>query len=571
MTNSISITRHDKVLNAAIVSFKGLPVFSDDEKIIAFKNLKRSNGSFFFNSEQRLSIRGTVQATPASVESSLHPIFRVKALVPQMLSWCTAEEVARASTASKHFGVHGVDALVSHFGTKENYTYVELEGYRQAFGLNDIIELVRLFPIISSKMKSLDLSGCNRDTIWNGLLAFITKNCSNLTSVNFAGCQNITDDTIRKFAEAFPNLTSVNFACCKDFVGASLPMLAKNCPNLTSVNFTETHIRENWFIEFSRLCPNLLSVDLAGCSSEIRNEAVGALARNCRKLTSVNLAGCCYIEDAVLIELARNCPNLTNVNFAGDTKITDDTLAALAENCHGLTHINFGGHLLGCYRITDGAVINLAKKCPHLISVNFVRCHQLTDAAIVALTTNCRNLRNFYISGCDRISPVSLAKYAPYGRKITDNEGDEFTRYRKELAYRPSRALGSLYHALLSEKATDDIRRCMGNIDAEVLNQIYYNFWNESNKPEGDDNWGKNHALDEDKRNTLLKALQESIMMFFRKVYYGSDKDYNTIAGMVYDLSPDRDPRDFQWGHRHVWDNRVLLADCLDKIKVKKP
>ena len=98
------------------------------------------------------------------------------------------------------------------------------------------------------------------------------------------------------------------------------------------------------------------------------------------RLTSINLS-CCGITDASVIEIAKGCSQLSSINLTACRNITDASVIEIAKGCSQLTSIN----LSWCGNITDASVIEIAKGCSQLTSINLTFCSNITDASLIAL------------------------------------------------------------------------------------------------------------------------------------------------------------------------------------------
>ena len=80
---------------------------------------------------------------------------------------------------------------------------------------------------------------------------------------------------------------------------------------------TATLVAKSW-----RVAKNQ-QVTRVKCRSNITDTAIKALANRCPNLTSIDLAGCTNITDTAITALATHCPNLTTIFLDGCTNITD--------------------------------------------------------------------------------------------------------------------------------------------------------------------------------------------------------------------------------------------------------
>lgn len=67
-------------------------------------------------------------------------------------------------------------------------------------------------------------------------LEFIGTNFPMLTSLNIAGCNNVSDGCLYEFAKRCKYLKEINLSHCSKITDMGIMLLARHCPALTSVN-----------------------------------------------------------------------------------------------------------------------------------------------------------------------------------------------------------------------------------------------------------------------------------------------------------------------------------------------
>jgi hypothetical protein len=120
-------------------------------------------------------------------------------------------------------------------------------------------------------------------------VAAVAMGCPNLTHLNLASCENVTDAGLDKLAAGCPNLTSLDLNKCWNVTDAGLEKLAVGCPNLTSLN--------------------------VGSCKNVTDAGIDKLASDCPNLTSLELNNCWRVTDAGLDKLAAGCPNMTSLKL----------------------------------------------------------------------------------------------------------------------------------------------------------------------------------------------------------------------------------------------------------------
>ena len=106
----------------------------------------------------------------------------------------------------------------------------------------------------------------------------------------------------------------------------------------------------------------------------------------CSQLRSIDLGGGCYnIADASVIELAKWCSQLDSINLYYCPNITDVSVIEIARRCSQLDSIS----LSSCDKITDTSVIETAKGCSQLDSINLYYCPNITDVSVIEIAKRC--------------------------------------------------------------------------------------------------------------------------------------------------------------------------------------
>lgn len=97
-------------------------------------------------------------------------------------------------------------------------------------------------------------------------------------------------------------------------------------------------------------------------------------------------------------------PVLEHLDLSG-VYITDSTLKLVWRNCSNLRVLS----LKDCgYIMTDSIMEQLAKKLPHLESLNLCACKHLTDRSAWALSKHAHNLKELNLSWITTISETSI-------------------------------------------------------------------------------------------------------------------------------------------------------------------
>ena len=63
-------------------------------------------------------------------------------------------------------------------------------------------------------------------------------------------------------------------------------------------------------------------------------------------------------------------------------------------------------NLAWCEKITDASVIEIAKGCSRLSSINFVDSRNITDASVIERAKGCSQVITITLAYCDKVTDV---------------------------------------------------------------------------------------------------------------------------------------------------------------------
>lgn len=108
----------------------------------------------------------------------------------------------------------------------------------------------------------------------------------------------------------------------------------------------------------------------------------------------------------VKVQIGTQCVRVKELNLAGLTDLVDDDLIlAIARNMPLLESLD----IKACQRVTDDAICSLALRCSHIRILVLAGLVALTDTSIFSLANHLQEtLLEIYLSGCSRVSPVSI-------------------------------------------------------------------------------------------------------------------------------------------------------------------
>jgi hypothetical protein len=187
---------------------------------------------------------------------------------------------------------------------------------------SSFVDDVGLFALRThaEKLHTLALTWC--DSITNGAVVALAKNCVSLTCLDLSQCRLVRDDAVRAFAAASHMLESVQLR--DNFTEASVQYLAMQCgPTLHHLALDSvTFSSDEALIAVVEKCTNLIELRLEALNG-ISTECYEQIASSLPCLEELALQGC-PLTDAVLIAVATHLPALKALSLchtAGYTNV----------------------------------------------------------------------------------------------------------------------------------------------------------------------------------------------------------------------------------------------------------
>ena len=155
--------------------------------------------------------------------------------------------------------------------------------------LNLFIHQIQIKEQLSLSLKIIKLSSMH---LVDADVLCLTKTCSNLQNIDFAGCDELTDKSAQ-YVSCCSKLISVSFiSCC--MTNKSVQYIS-TCLNLQHVDFSQCHRLTDDAIKYLSVCPNLRRVCFRYCEL-LTDEAVRSLS-NCSNLQNVDFTYCQLLTD----------------------------------------------------------------------------------------------------------------------------------------------------------------------------------------------------------------------------------------------------------------------------------
>ena len=181
--------------------------------------------------------------------------------------------------------------------------------------------------------------------------------------------------------------------------------LVKGCPELLPDQVVSKIKNDTFCAVVSKLHPDLLSINLAGCKA-VSDNGVASIASRCTKLTAIDLEECNRVTDKGLATLAAACPELLPNKVLSKAKGVR-FCAAVAKQHPDLMEID----LLECDAVTDKGLEALAKSCPRLLP-NKVLSKAKGNLFCIAVANQHPDLREIDLQKCKAVTDKGLAALA---------------------------------------------------------------------------------------------------------------------------------------------------------------
>lgn len=462
----------------------------------------------------RLSLKNEAVIKGLSAPQSLS---KLDPVLSDILSYLHPEEIALLTRVNRFFHNKACHSLVTF-----SYTVLSdsiMKSLKRALKLVSYVELLHIHPSGISKIR--ELASYDKDIFIN-----LIESSPYLRSAYIVN--DLGNDQVQTFIEKHPLLETAELQQPSSLV---LSQVIKAYPKLQKISIYIGNITDQDLENLTTGCLHLTDIILmVGRVGSITSKGLLQIANAYSKLTCVEITRCGCLNDDVVIALARNNPHLESVCFC------------FSEG------------------ITDKGISELVTLCPNLSKINLAGCKDLTEKSLMKIL-DLKNLKSI-TPDVGKLEYPLILKLAKDLR--VDSAADKMIYLRNELSYQPTTSLGQIYLAAIKQESPETIQKLLSNLgDEKFANLLYYHIWERAGSPSGDDNWGRNHALEDLDR--LILALRESIVQ--RLAELPSD-DQIRVYEAIYRLHGNPKTRNSRsWGKIHAEDNLSILADALTPIK----
>jgi hypothetical protein len=251
--------------------------------------------------------------------------------------------------------------------------------------------LVRVAEICTTRLRELRLSFI--PAITDIALNAVALHCTNLETLHIVDCSRLTHSAIAGLKGSCRSLGNAEF---NDFDYKGVAGFSAGVGEALQYSSLLTKLTLNGFmadlagkqadeliISIAERCSNLahLNLDVYDMLSQRRDrgswvsdDSICIVAQRCTKLMALGLGGC-RVTDVAVLSVAKGCPFLTALDVSRNQKITDASVVILAESCPKLRLLNMmsDGDNGTVPRITQASVLAIAKHCTDLEAI-FLAC-----------------------------------------------------------------------------------------------------------------------------------------------------------------------------------------------------
>jgi hypothetical protein len=164
--------------------------------------------------------------------------------------------------------------------------------------------------------------------------------------------------------------------------------------------------------QISMFTSKLKKLDIYICDHLSDSSVINFITHNNNSLTYLSLAGCNRITDEAVLSVAKNCPRLEHLDLRACGLISDVSIESVAMNCPYLHHLNVG-------RVRDREKITMKSIC--LIAENtkvavlgLAGCDMTDECLILLAKCRGKSLERISVNNCYRITNKSIQAYVKY-------------------------------------------------------------------------------------------------------------------------------------------------------------
>lgn len=136
------------------------------------------------------------------------------------------------------------------------------------------------------------------------------------------------------------------------------------------------------------------------------------ITHNNQSLTYLSLAGCNKITDDAVLSVAKHCPSLEHLDLRACGLISDISIQSIAYNCSNLHHLNVG-RVRDREKITMQSINLIAQKTKVAV-LGLAGCDMSDECLILLAKYRGSGLERISVNNCYRITNKSIRAYVDY-------------------------------------------------------------------------------------------------------------------------------------------------------------
>lgn len=288
-----------------------------------------------------------------------------------------------------------------------------------------------------TSLKELDIGLCSRVT--DSSLVHICNNLVNLEYLNIQRCRAVTDLGITEIGK-LKKLKSLNISQCDQITkeGLQKGICAEKNWTLEELDIHSMNLDESGLIMVSEQLPKLHLLDLSFCFNAVTDTSIQVVFKNQLQLHVLRISHCDKVSDAGLTGMGKlqaerdegpvmsaydEVPTTQKIHLGSraEEEIVRDARRKrdVMLMCEKLSVDTYSGYSLslvrglreldisGCNRITDVS-LTYAFNFKELVNLNLSRCQQITHEGVSYLVKNCPSIEYLNLIDCYNLKDEAI-------------------------------------------------------------------------------------------------------------------------------------------------------------------
>lgn len=171
-----------------------------------------------------------------------------------------------------------------------------------------------------------------------------------------------------------------------------------NAKSLVSLDISESKVYSDRLLDIPS---SIIELNLSRCPW-LTDESLNAIIQRCPLLKILRMDSNVQISYKGWAAL-KDLSDLEQLSINRCHQVSDEDFAVISKGCGGLEVVE----LQECRKLTDGAIIDLARRDPHIRSIDLSRTN-IGDPSVIELVHRCRQLKSVDLSKCLNISDLCI-------------------------------------------------------------------------------------------------------------------------------------------------------------------